>query len=66
MAKPERDHTYKQKAWRKQIVAEKQAAALQKRAKLLREFAEKYRNSSAEQLIGRETWYPEDEDEENE
>jgi hypothetical protein len=64
MAKPERDDKYKQEVWQKQLVAEKQAAALQRRAKLLRKFAEKYRNSSAEQIFGREKWYSKDEESE--
>jgi len=46
------DRKYNQQIWEKQLLAEKQAAALKKRAQLLRKFAEKYRNSSAEQLFG--------------
>lgn len=46
------DRKYNQQVWEKQLLAEKQAAALKKRAQLLRKFAEKYRNSSAEQLFG--------------
>lgn len=57
------DHKYNQQVWEKQLVAEKQAVALKKRAQILRKFAEKYRNSSAEQLYGWDKTEPKDEEE---
>ena len=56
------NHKYNQRVWEKQLIAEKQAAALKKRAQLLREFAEKYRNTSAEQVFGWEKTQSEDEE----
>ena len=53
MAHADRNHKNVEKVVQeKQEKAEKQAAKLQRRASMLRKFAEKYRENSANQLLG--------------